>query len=232
MSRIKRKNKKTSCYMCDASFTSKEHVPPLAFFPEASELEKGVSYRKNLITVPSCDQHNGSTSEDDQYLLFVITSSFGVGSIAQNIFSEKIIRSILRRPSLIHFFKNKFVTSIGGKQRMGFEVDRIRFDRSISKIASALYYFAYKDKWSGDFFVYSPDLFSIKSNAYEVNKTIYDLEVLTGTVLSSIEFSGENPQIFRYKLFRRDNWYFARLLFYQGLVVNAFSENNQLSKNA
>ena len=91
----------------------------------------------------------------------------------------------------------------------------------------ALYFHAYREKWLGQFFVYSPDIFSVTS--LEINETISNLEKLTGNVLMSQEFQGNNPEIFRYKIYRRDNWFIARMLFYQGLVVNAFSDNNQLN---
>ena len=44
------------CYACEEKPTGVEHAPPRLFFPEGGE------YRKDLITVPSCDLHNAEKS--------------------------------------------------------------------------------------------------------------------------------------------------------------------------
>src|SRR6266849_2119003 len=63
-----------TCYMCDKPATSMEHVPPRCFFPPQDDLPKGkgMDFRKNLITVRSCDDHNMSKSDDDEYLKAII----------------------------------------------------------------------------------------------------------------------------------------------------------------
>src|SRR5262249_38328640 len=63
------KNLMNTCFMCDKPATTKDHIPPLCFFPEQKDIPKGANYRKNLITVPACDEHNSKTSMDDEYLL-------------------------------------------------------------------------------------------------------------------------------------------------------------------
>ena len=142
----RRRNHVSTCYMCERKYETKEHVPPRSFFPESGEMDNGIDYRRNLITVPSCKLHNLNKSDDDQYLLFVIVSGFRANETAQKMFSRKIVRAITRKPSLVSFFKNNFNVSLGGKQTIGYHVDRERFDRTISKFASALYYFCYKEK--------------------------------------------------------------------------------------
>lgn len=62
----------THCYMCEATATSVEHVPPRCLFPEQKDLPSGVNLRKQLITVPSCEAHNTSKSKDDEYLLYAL----------------------------------------------------------------------------------------------------------------------------------------------------------------
>src|SRR5690554_7592949 len=56
------------CYMCENDATSREHVPPLCLFPEMKDT-KGINFRKELITVPSCDLHNSKKSDDDEFLM-------------------------------------------------------------------------------------------------------------------------------------------------------------------
>lgn len=53
-----------TCYMCDLSATSVEHVPPKCMFPEFKDAK--VDLRRKLITVPSCDDHNAKKSRDDE----------------------------------------------------------------------------------------------------------------------------------------------------------------------
>ena len=51
------------CYFCGKEATSKEHVPPKSFFPDKDK------HRLNLITVPSCHDHNNKKSGTDEYIL-------------------------------------------------------------------------------------------------------------------------------------------------------------------
>ncbi|WKJ89103.1 hypothetical protein QZJ86_13855 [Methylomonas montana] len=53
-------DKSNGCYFCNAKKTSMEHLPPKCFFPKGK--------RNNLITVPSCDEHNSSKSMNDEYI--------------------------------------------------------------------------------------------------------------------------------------------------------------------
>ena len=62
---------KEKCYWCGVDATSKEHVPPKCLFPEDKDIQKIAhdTFRKNLITVPSCDAHNLEKSHEDEYLM-------------------------------------------------------------------------------------------------------------------------------------------------------------------
>ncbi len=68
--------KKKICYKCGAPASSKEHVPPKCLFPEEKDINTSF-FRHNLITVPSCDQHNSVKSKDDEFLLACITGIVG-----------------------------------------------------------------------------------------------------------------------------------------------------------
>ncbi len=82
--------------MCGKAATSKEHVPPQCLFPEIKDTE-GVDLRKDLITVPSCDEHNTKKSKDDEFLMISIA-----GSIGNNFFGffharTKVERALKRK---------------------------------------------------------------------------------------------------------------------------------------
>lgn len=73
--------------MCTASENSREHAPPQCLFPEKSDI--GRDLRRNIITVPLCDEHNSTKSADDEFLRAVILMvAVGSNEIANINFSE------------------------------------------------------------------------------------------------------------------------------------------------
>ncbi len=68
--------KEESCYYCGAKATSREHVPPLAIFPQQKDFD-GIDFRSNLITVPSCEIHNQKKSNDDEFLMACLSGVVG-----------------------------------------------------------------------------------------------------------------------------------------------------------
>jgi len=91
-----------NCYMCDKVATGWEHVPPRCLFPEQKDLPEGVDLRKQLITVPACDEHNSAKSKDDEYLLNVLVINLPANEIAKNHFLTKIKRAVQRNPRLMN----------------------------------------------------------------------------------------------------------------------------------
>jgi len=87
----------STCYMCNQEATSVEHAPPICVFPAKKDLPSQKDYRKNLITVPSCATHNAATSNDDEYLLYVLSSSITSSDVGLNQFLTKVKRSAERR---------------------------------------------------------------------------------------------------------------------------------------
>lgn len=87
--------------MCDAPPTSREHVPPKCLFPEEKDLPTGVSLRKNLFKVPSCDSHNSQKSHDDEYFLYVLSTSFQINEIGLNHYRTKVRRAAKRNSSIL-----------------------------------------------------------------------------------------------------------------------------------
>ena len=90
-----------SCYACDYSATSREHVPPLCIFPEDKDLPGGMSMRRgSLIRVPSCAAHNTEKSDDDEYFRFVLASNVMANHAGHGQTLTKVLRSFLRRPTV------------------------------------------------------------------------------------------------------------------------------------
>lgn len=89
------------CYLCDKPAAGVEHVPPRCLFPKASDLGEGVNYRKNLLTVPSCEAHNSEKSKEDEYFLNVITSLNCINEVGRNHYLKQIRRQHNRNRSIL-----------------------------------------------------------------------------------------------------------------------------------
>lgn len=72
------------CYFkgCQATPVTVEHAPPKSFFPKDK--------RKNLITVPSCAEHNNAKSNDDIYVLAQVTMNSSPRNDAGCVFMKSI----------------------------------------------------------------------------------------------------------------------------------------------
>ena len=80
--------------MCEQKATSVEHVPPKCLFPEYKDTQRDL--RLNLITVPSCDDHNGKKSRDDEFLMVSLAGIIGNNSIGYQHYRGKIQRALKR----------------------------------------------------------------------------------------------------------------------------------------
>ena len=110
-----------SCYICSAEATSREHVPPKCLFPEYKDVPDR-DFRRNLISVPSCDTHNSSKSQDDEYLLFILISHYENNAVAKEQFSTKIVRALKERPSRRQFYQTKQLkVLLNGERTLAFQ---------------------------------------------------------------------------------------------------------------
>src|ERR1700675_925028 len=87
--------KEPTCYYCGRPATSAEHVPPRCVFPERKDAF-GADWRKNLITVPSCDEHNLRKSKEDEFLMACITPVVGTNGAGYVQTRTKLRRAITR----------------------------------------------------------------------------------------------------------------------------------------
>jgi hypothetical protein len=87
-----------SCYICEDLATSREHVPPKCFYPKQKDLPTGFDFRKNLIKIPSCEQHNSAKSPDDEFLLFIITCQYRGSLYKQKHFESKVKKLLAEGP--------------------------------------------------------------------------------------------------------------------------------------
>jgi hypothetical protein len=121
------------CYACDKPATTREHAPPSSFFPEGQ--------RVNLITVPSCADHNNANSKDVEYARNVITIMFGVNEIGQQHFSDKSLRSLDHSPALLRStFSDIRPVRFQGTTIGRFTVDTARIESVMSACVCALHF--------------------------------------------------------------------------------------------
>jgi hypothetical protein len=142
--------------MCESRATSKEHVPPQCLFPEEKDLPPGINLRKNLITVPSCDEHNTNKSKNDKYLLFCLLLNIANNDTAFAHFSTKIVRAINLNPKTYKSFTqtNMPVKVVDNETGISFDthmfkIDAARILTSLEQISRALYFKQFKKRFEG-----------------------------------------------------------------------------------
>jgi hypothetical protein len=219
--------------MCEKAVTSSEHVPPKCLFPEKKDLPKGFNFRKSLIRVPSCDEHNSHKSLDDEYLMFILASAFQGNDHKQRHFKTKIMRAVDRKPHVfISFLDELYPVYLEGpngtvEESACFKVNLERFDRAVQHMACGIFYHHYKRKWRGGFKVFTNILMDMSSrNAPEVNALIQEVSQKIDQTFSGLVSLGENDEIFKYKIFSdiKDR-HAVHMTFYEGVQVTVLLNN-------
>jgi len=188
--------------MCNSKATGREHVPPLCIFPETKDV--GQDYRKNLITVPSCDEHNLKKSMDDEFLMTFIT-----GYIKNNLVGFKQTKSKVKRAldrkhegffnSVLKDAKELTITTPDGTSFpvIGGRPDLERVKRCIEQISCGIYFYEFGKQFKGeqrivfDFVTYKEDnINKLKPLFHDSFKREED----------KYPTKGDNPTIFTYQI--------------------------------
>lgn len=212
-----------SCYMCDAPATTSEHAPPRCFFPEPKDVNDGTDYRKNLITVPSCDAHNTATAMDDEYAMVVVAAHFENNAVAGNQYATKILRALQRKASLVKaVFVDARKVSVGGRSSYAFRLDDDRFERVMEKVARAVHFHETGEKWTDPIRIHAT---GVRRDDMSQDEAMPILAAIGKEIVTGLPARGENPTVFRYQLSHRDaaGFRLLRMEFYEGLEVFALS---------
>jgi hypothetical protein len=210
--------------MCAASATSREHVPPQCLFPEAREAG-GRNYRRNLITVPSCEVHNTRKSDDDEFLMLSLAGIIGNNSVGYRHKLTKGDRA-LRRSSYRHLSKvfqkwKDYELKREGDLALVLSwgtPDVPRLLRCFDKIARALYFHHFGTRFEGEINSHLGYLENTDANASEFTRFLqHRVEV----DLRGKEPHGQNPDVFYYQVSDPDQFglFIYHLRFYGGLPV-------------
>lgn len=216
-----------TCYMCEKAATSKEHVPPQCFFPDAKDLPANMNLKKNLITVPSCDEHNTNKSKDDEYLLFCLLLNIANNDTAFTNFKTKITRAMNRNPKPFQYFTKEKMPVIAVDNETGqasktfmFKIDIARILKSLEQIGKALYFHCYSNKFTGRCIIlYDFALLQSKQNDAGLNDFYQNTLKQIKEYFDKMKHSGENPEVFKYCLEEVDHGHILGMRFYGGSNV-------------
>jgi len=195
--------------MCDKIATSREHVPPFCLFPELKDT-KGINFRKNLITVPSCDIHNSKKSDDDEFLLLSLSGLIKnnpLGSFHQLTKANRAIRrknkNFIEKEVLRNHKYGKIQTTDGKFRIVSIgNPNYERLTKCLEHIAKGLYHHEFNERFKGElrmileFIEYTDDntqtLKKFLKRRFEVEKEL------------NLEIKGDNPEVFYYQFHKPD----------------------------
>lgn len=216
--------------MCENPATSKEHVPPKCLFPEQKDV--GVDYRKNLISVGSCDEHNTHTSRDDEYAMAVIAFHWRNNQVAYQQSTTKVLRALEKNRSYYDLFfgpgRYEFVVW-KGEELVTAPVNIERFNSVMDKVARGLYFHHFKQKWLQGVYIEHLSLSPVYRNpddhAHPINTKLRQIKYEIDNICQKQTKHGNNPDVF-YCQVCHDNGIppekaFIRMVFYSGFVVIA-----------
>jgi hypothetical protein len=202
--------KKVSHNNCGRPATTTEHVPPPCIFPERKDAF-GVDHRKNLITVPSCDEHNLKKSKDDEFLMACITPNVGNNLAAYVQTGTKLYRAVKRsggrmlksvltdaKPfDLVMPDGTKFPLLVG-------RPDIPRLCRILEHVARGLYFSVIGRRFVGRCIIF-PAFVRFPNGSYQagIKQLLY---LLVSQERGKWAILGENPDIFYFQLGSTDQY--------------------------
>ena len=193
-----------------------EHAPPKCFFPEEKDKKGAYLYRKQLIKVPSCDDHNTKKSNDNVYALWHLAPLDGV-----NRFGRMIADTVLQRMADRDWSMRggAFARRILGEfseldhGRPVGKVDAKRMLRFLRSCAQAVYFYEKFQKLLGPLRVTN-----IGNDFRDSRKSavLRDRERFFDSEMGNSESKGANPGVFQYSVCEKpdDGIILVRLLFF------------------
>jgi len=218
--------KEAICYYCDEPATSDEHVPPKALFPKPKDSPGGKEYRRNLLTVPSCDVHNTAKSKDDEYLLYVLALCWPSNEVGQNQFLTKVQRAAKRKPALLNALTLEYqhvrihdTEKDTWEQSIAIRPDEKRLLDQFTHISKAIYFLETGQHWPGSVSVLIEFLLSLDD--VERNARLEGVVRVTEEYLVNVSHKGDNKEVFSYQFVENDGRAMLRLHFYGDNKVSA-----------
>lgn len=192
------------CYYCGGPATTSEHVPPKCLFPESKDA-LGVDYRKSLITVPSCEEHNSAKSKDDEFLMASITANLWNNEVAYTQIGTKLRRALVRNGGRLMGSvlseARQFVIKTADGIRFPVLVGRpdvVRLRRVLEHVARGLYLHTTGKRFVGTCHVFPGFIQFPRRSDQSTIKWV--LELWVAQERTSWATRGENPEVFYFQV--------------------------------
>lgn len=220
---MKKRNKNTKCYYCGKEIkeNNKDHVPPKMLFPK----EQG--FRKALISVSTCKEHNQGFSNDDLYFCYIISLSNDCNSIPHKYIIPRLIRAFNKDKKLVNrlFKKSRkilFKNPVLYEESLAITVDLDIFNLIVIKIAKGLYFYKTNEVWKKELEIYSSSL-KYEKLSFLLNPPLHNsLKELM--ISSQGEIEGENPEVFKFKFIESKGRILIAMQFYEGPVICVYEK--------
>ena len=222
--------KEKICYYCGKKASSREHVPPKCIFLDSVDGKKN---KNNLITVPSCYEHNTAKQKDDEYFRFVLIMSIKSSGIKGKIDIQPFFRAMEKSKYVFSLFirnpKEVYVIEEGSKllvPTIAYEPDLVRLHKIIEQVSRAIYYYNYKKIFIGKINITNDGTMSLQDEA--ANKVLESLSIVFDKEPDVFPYQGENQDIFKYKLINIGNKYYLKMVYYgsNSIIVRMIEEKN------
>ena len=197
-----------TCYMCDEKATTKEHVPPRCFFPKKTE---SLDLRKQLITVPSCEDHNSSKAKDDEYLHCLLSMTVQESLPFHKVIVSKLLRTFKRSPGVKALFNTRQpVLALDPDTKLilpteAVRIDMARFNKFIDHLARAVYFHHFGQKYTEKLIIYPDFLLYLRPEHRDLDKSILASGKILRAAFRGSKSYGENSSVFRYQLERSES---------------------------
>lgn len=209
------------CYMCDSKATSREHVPPICLFPEMKDT-KGINFRKELITVPSCDLHNSRKSDDDEFLMLSLSGLIKNNPVGNFHRLTKANRALKRKnkdfieKEILRNQKFHKVQTTDGKFQI-ISIGQPNVERLLGclrHVAYGLYFAEFNERFDGELGIILEFIEYTDDNSQTMKKFIKKRFEVENELNKKIK--GENPSVFYYQFHEPDEFGLIgmRMVFY------------------
>lgn len=202
--------------MCDQVAVSDEHVPPKCIFPKTKDLPAGIDYRKDLITVPSCIEHNSEKSREDQYFLNILAACDQLNEVGREHYRNQIRRQNSRNPSILRRIGERAVEI---DNRLGFKVEIDRLDQFMGHLGLGLYFAHFGRRWCGGLGWFPEFLSRVTDPDHNAESLRLAAIDETNLEFKDVPFHGANSKVFVYQVLDTAKQCKMRLHFYEGCRI-------------
>jgi len=207
-----------TCYRCKANSVSREHIPPVCLFP------KDEKYRINLITVPSCSEHNLKKSIDDEYFRVFLLQQENINDIGDRVL-DIVFRQFDRKPKLaleLYLASAKY-HAISPPGKLIGEIDFLRITNILNLISYGLFYHINNNQFFGSISHVCPSTLSGSVVQHQKEMEIYQF---TRQYLSvnKENIIGENKKIFAfsYNVIELNKFIMIHSIYYESIHIYSY----------